>query len=359
MPRDALISDDGWSVVEFGFHHKYVVVSPDGEDVLRVMMVDATHDFAPCDSVCDVETWNWPVEDWVRWGSGRRWLQVGPPYFLTHDGGLYFVATAARLRRLVIDIKAARIVGYEEQETSGIRDACMRREADEAVRIVQAACDALSRRRDAEDDGDQPYSEWLCKRFPELRMAVYFVGAYRLRDHLALLESLELIDRYRYEVTFVISDRVWMCDEAYLLPILQLSIKRLGGTPKPIAPYWVYDRSRRPEYSKALDPHRRGVFEAISSAGSMEDFLVDVGVPSFVRWGGPDDCVVEWEYDFFEKGQWTTIRLRWEREETLPVSMPSRLVSINQRPATWLDAWERETYLLCRTWDGKATDQVT
>ncbi len=324
-PHELVVSDEGWSILRtHGFNPELIVVSPKGQDVLRVSIAGPTES----DENASEEEGSLTKHDGLRreiWHAdhfqcstaGNYWTAHSHRYFLKGVTGDYFVWRTWNGKRLVIDLR-----GASSTDDASLDAAILHAEvtwAEKTLLELSAQATEIQRivsRLDAksvEDETRDPLREKLAAA----TAAIHLVGVHGIAMCIPNLGVLEKIDWPSCSTGSSAMRDHWIEIQA-LRPIIHYSLRLLesasagypayhfkkDGVRFPI-PECVTDRI---EKAKSLNPEMTAeqVLKMLGSPDHVQRESEKVG--SFYRWSD------NWEYDFCTAKHWDILRIVWEEQ---------------------------------------------
>ncbi len=357
-PHELVVSDDGWSILRtHGFNPELIAVSPSGHDTVRVGLVGKRGEDEDEEEEGEPEPREGRRYEWqplrLAWSTaGTYWAHHSWPYFLRRDDTRFFVWRAFWGQRLVLDLSQATLLPDDDPA----RAALNRWMDEEEARGASALLTELSARMDEvqgllasraareEEAAFNPLREKLGRAVA----AFHLVGVHRIEACVSLLQRWEALNHSGYATTSTAfgADTLWWVEAQAFRPIIHHALRLLGVQPQGHAAYRFRANGQGwlPMPEQVTGQRQRAA--DLEPSMSAEQVLRWMGAPAhirrrshpvgkFYRW------TEEWEYDFQVEGRWVTLHILWEEHQR-----EGRIVSIQERPADWLQSDERVLEIL-------------
>ncbi|WP_224241576.1 hypothetical protein [Hyalangium gracile] len=357
-PNELVVSDAGWSALRtHGFRPEVIVVSPSGQDVARVRILDTRgrleddeDDEKP--KPREGRQLEWRVRHLVLSTGGTFWANHSWPYFFEHDATAFFVWRTYSGQRLLLDLTHATLIPEGDPAWATLERSMIdaeRRSAYELLASLSTRMDEVQKLlapRDSEEEEQSPLP--LREELGRVVAALHLVGVHRIQEGLPFLRQWEAIDCPLYSTgSNAFGDRIsaWMQVQNFR-PIAQHSLRLLGERPQGYAAYHFLIRGQGRFPVPELISDRRQRAAELDSNMSAEQVLRLLGSPDHIRRrsrpvGKLHRSSEEWEYDFQDGEHWLTLRITWEEHRR-----QGRITSIEEVPADWLRTDERVLELL-------------
>lgn len=179
--------------------------------------------------------------------------------------------------------------------------------------------------------------------------ALHLVGVHRLRDCVPFLREWEGVDFPSAAMGSSAMRGRWWLQTQHFRPIVHHSLKLLGEEPRGFPTYgFIAGEFASPARFAVPEhlPDRRGPAGSLSRKMSAADVLRLLGSPDFSRRRSRKVGLLyrwseDWEYDFRDGTNWTTLRMTWKEK-----LWKSRMTAIQDIAPYWLDSDEREAEFL-------------
>jgi hypothetical protein len=344
-PGELVVSDNGWTVIRtHGFRPEIIVVTPDGNDLIRVSITSP-------DSDSDSSQPHWTPEHISCSTAGLYWAAHSWRYFFKHLGELNFVWRASWGQRLVIDLSRA-VVRVNEEPSSPFGHAFVEAERQSVIALL----DGVSRRMDEvrslltkQKNGERDEKHPLLERIRQASAALHMLGIHRMHDSILYLREWESLDCPSFSTGSDAMTGPWWLEAQYFRPIIHHSLKLLGEEPKGFSTYHFAATQNEQKirfFMPERVPDRRIRATQITKTMSAKDVLNLVGSPDFIsRSTKPVGKLFQssenWEYDFRKDAGWVTLRITWEKKKK-----QGRIMEFKEIEPYWLSSNEREAEYL-------------
>jgi hypothetical protein len=318
-PVDIFVSDAGWTVIRTGWD-ELIAVDLQGKDRCLIKILDEAFTHDENQKFVHLTT------------AGPMWSQLSLWYFLDVGDRHWFVVRPWWGRSTVVDLTQGKII----EKTADISTALLAEERRNVLTELVKGIAALKKCMKV-DDYEPEY---------ETKTAAYLAGQLKIAEAIPLLEQLQ-------EVTYCgcsVSGGLSMLDKfngevdphSYhqlgFRQTVQLSLRRLGKTPKPLPVYFFEVRFE--EYKKdhlyipkSLPPtaQRHKNAEKIEKGMKAEQVLALIGSPDCV---GYDNT---WKYDIDADAPFTLI-LKWDVRHVIGIE--------KKTPPEWQDGFSRDENII-------------
>jgi hypothetical protein len=293
-PVQVFASDAGWTVIQTAWEG-FISIDIQGKEHCRIKLLE--------EALTKEEN-----AAYVRWTTaGYHWEGRSLWYFLELDKQTLFVIRPWWGRRIIIDVEQGKLLA----ESTSIAQSSLAYERDFVLSHLQRCAAEYKKFQSRDDTEDHP---WL--QFDDLT-AAYLAGRLKAAEAIPYLRELEqsdysgswttgglgILEKFEGEVD------PHTYSTCTLRRIVQLSLRRLGETPKPL-PVHIFDvryqeyKKDHPYRPKPLSAPRGTYLEKIVKGMKAEQVLDLIGSPDFV---GND----AWEYDIDTKPPFSFV-IKWD-----------------------------------------------
>jgi hypothetical protein len=311
-PVDIFVSDAGWTVIRTGWD-EVIAVGIEGKDRCCIKLLSEAFTKEEVGKYVHQTT------------AGPKWSQFSLWYFLDFSDRRMFVVRPWWGRSTVIDLEKGRIT----ETTKGLSAAVSAEERH--VVLTELAKGVDSRKRCKNPDDYKPEYETYT--------AADLAGQLKIAEAVPLLRQLEDTSYCGCSVSGGLSSLEksdgevdpHSYEELGFRQKVQLSLRRLGATPKPLPVYFFEVRfadynKNHPYTPKPLTAPRHANVEKIKKGMMAEQVLALIGSPDYVGYD-------TWEYDMDAKLPFTLI-LKWDAR---------RVIGLEKKtPPVWQDGFARD-----------------
>jgi hypothetical protein len=315
-PVDIFVSDTGWTVIRTAWD-ELIAVDLAGHDRCRIGLL--TEGFTKEERTNYVHNTT----------AGPMWSGYSLWYFLDVDGQHVFVVRPWWGRRVVVSMETGKLL----EETPGISNGAATYERNYVLTELAKGVDTRK----------QWEKEECCEAVWPILNASYLAGRMNVTEAISSLERLQdsshsgsstsgglgMMDRFDGEVN------PHSYETFTLRQVVQLSLRRLGKTPRPLAAnqfdvqYEVYKKNH-PYIPKPTTIPRASNAGNVKTGMKAEQVLDLVGGPDFVEYD-------TWEYDMDANPPFSLI-LKWDARKVIDVE--------RKTPALWKEGVVRDEQIL-------------
>lgn len=308
-PMDIYVDESGWSVTQTSAN-QLVCVSPSGEmsdaiEILRHGMTKRDRD-------------RYVVET----SAGPDWESMSLWYFLDNGAQRLFVIRPWWGSHILVDVEQGKFVTDATEHAGAIRK-------HETAQVLEKLKDAVANGEEEDSWNNQ------------LHTAILLAGKFQLfesDEYLRVLENSDRLDQNR---------KAWIDKRKYAIggnyqtrQFAQLSLRRIGETPKPLPAYKILVR----DMDKTTSPPTERISELTvkrdhhENAGKIKEGMTQTDVIDLL--GVPDSMTYffKWTYDFDSKKPFS-LKITFDFE----TKKVNRIVRM--RPAEWKIGIQRDREL--------------
>lgn len=350
-PHELVVSDGAWSILRtHGFRPELIAVSPEGRDMARVRIVGTSVNLEDAD-IAEGQL-VWVTRRLAHSTAGHYWTGNSWRYFLAHEGRPIFVWRTWSGERLVIDLERGALVAPDQ----ALEQALIEQEKRGAYGLLSALSTRMTEVRAIVERGrsgetgneDDPEQQRLEEQVKLAKSAIHLAGVHRVTSSVPLLRLWEDLDCLGYSTGTTAFPSHWVQVE-HFRPIVHHSLRLLGQEPLGFPAFHFGDMHGKRLPMPERVPDRRERVRQLRPDMSADAVLELLGGPDHVRRRSYKDGRIyrwpeDWDYDFTDGSEWTTLRITWREERKKGV-----ITSISEAPSDWLASTERETDLLAVT----------